>query len=82
MRPTSPQTVPRLATKTLTPNSLCSTLRHEALLSRQGHTRTLQPLSSNELAFSVALLWPRPISSKPELSRTALILGLQAHTGS
>ena len=31
---------------------------------------------------SLPLSWPRPISSKPEPSRTALISGLQAHTDS
>ena len=31
---------------------------------------------------SLSLSWPRPISSKPKLSQTALISGLQAHTGS
>ena len=31
---------------------------------------------------SLSLSWPRPIRSKPELSQTALISGLQAHTGS
>ena len=31
---------------------------------------------------SLPLSWPRPISTKPELSRAALITGLQAHTGS
>ena len=31
---------------------------------------------------SLSLSWPRPISSKPELSQTALILGDEAHSGS
>ena len=31
---------------------------------------------------SLSLSWPSPISIKPKLSRTALISGLQAHTGS
>ena len=31
---------------------------------------------------SLPLSWPRPIGSKLEPSRTALISGLQAHTGS
>ena len=31
---------------------------------------------------SLPLPWPRPISSKPEVSQTALTSGLQAHTGS
>ena len=31
---------------------------------------------------SLSLSWPRPISIKPELSQTALILGDEAHSGS
>ena len=31
---------------------------------------------------SLPLSWPRPISSRPEVSQTALTLGLQVYTGS
>ena len=40
------------------------------------------PASQLTSSPSLSLSWPSPISSKPKLSRTALILGLQAHTGS
>ena len=40
------------------------------------------PASQLTTSPSLSLSWPRPISSKPELSQTALISGIQAHTGS
>ena len=40
------------------------------------------PASQLTTSPSLSPSWPRPISSKPELSQTALISGLQAHTGS
>ena len=40
------------------------------------------PASQLTSSPSLSLSWPSPISSKPKLSRTALILGLQAHAGS
>ena len=40
------------------------------------------PASQLTTSPSLPLSWPRPISSKPEPSRTALISGLQAHTDS
>ena len=40
------------------------------------------PASQLTTSPSLPLSWLNPISSKPEPSRTALISGLQAHTGS
>ena len=40
------------------------------------------PASQLTSSPSLSLSWPRPISSRPELSQTALISGPQAHTGS
>ena len=40
------------------------------------------PASQLTTSPSLSLSWPRPISSTPEPSQTALTLGLQAHTGS
>ena len=39
------------------------------------------PASQLTTSPSLPLSWPRPISTKPELSRAALISGPQAHTG-
>ena len=40
------------------------------------------PASQLTISPSLSPSWPRPISSKPKPSQTALTLGLQAHTGS
>ena len=45
-------------------------------------TRADSPACQLTTSPSLPLSWPRPISTKPELSRAALISGLQAHTGS
>ena len=50
-------------------------------LHRDKVTRGRSSLSAHTSPF-LSLSWPRSISSKPELSQTALISGLQAHTGS
>ena len=40
------------------------------------------PASQLTTSPSLSLSWPSPISIRPEVSQTALVLGLQAHTGS